>query len=233
MGSEGFLGTIAQWIQTIMDLLGAPGLGLVLFAETIFPFFPSELILPFAGFTAAQPHSSFGFLDALIWSTLGAVGGATVLYWIGFWFGHDRTVRLFRRIPLVEEHDVKKAIAWFLKYEGYTVFFGRMLPVFRSLVSIPAGIERMNIWRFLILTTAGSFIWNAAFIWGGYVLGDQWEKILEYSGVLDKLIPALLLLLILLYIAIKVRKRRRIKHAKNLVDESTHTSSDASSEKDS
>ncbi len=141
-----------------MERLGAPGAGLLIALENIFPPLPSEVILPLAGFTASQ--GGFSLWAALFWTTAGSVFGALVLYAIGAALGMQRTVAIAARIPLIQTSDIDKTVAWFHKHGTKAVFFGRMLPVFRSLISIPAGIERMPLPIFLCLTLAGSLIWN-------------------------------------------------------------------------
>jgi membrane protein DedA with SNARE-associated domain len=166
-----------------MNLIGAPGGGLAIALENLFPPLPSEVILPMAGLAAAR--GSFTLFEALAWTTAGSVVGAFALYALGAGLGIDRLRALVRRMPLLKVDDVDRTVAWFQRHGGKAVFFGRMLPIFRSLISIPAGVTRMPLWRFGLLTLAGSFIWNAVFVLSGYLLGDQWHIVEEYAGVLQ------------------------------------------------
>ena len=116
--------------------------------------------------------------DAVLWTTLGSVIGALVLYGLGALLGRDRVVAIAAKLPLVKVADIEKTEAWFAKHGRKTVFFGRMIPIFRSLISIPAGVERMPIMTFTLLTTLGSLIWNTAFVMAGYMLGrtGRWSR---------------------------------------------------------
>ncbi|GAA3295685.1 DedA family protein [Arthrobacter citreus] len=203
------LGGIADWAVGIMETIGAPGAGLAIALENLFPPLPSEVILPLAGFAASQ--GNFSLPAALIWTTLGSVLGAWVLYGIGAWLGRDRMRALVSKVPLVDIEDVDKVEAWFDRHGYKAVFFGRMIPIFRSLISIPAGIERMPVWKFLGLTTAGSLIWNSIFVFAGYYLGESWHIVEEYAGVFQKIVIAAVLVAAVWYIVSKVRSHRRKK----------------------
>lgn len=176
---------IIDWVIRIMEVLGAPGVGLAIFLENIFPPIPSELILPLAGFTASQ--GDFNVWAALVASVIGSLTGAYLLYWVGHAFGADRLRRIADWMWLVDAKDVDDALAWFSKYGTWSVFFGRLIPGVRSLISIPAGIDRMNPLTFGLLTTVGSLIWNSILIWAGVQLGEQWETVTRvfenYSSV--------------------------------------------------
>lgn len=186
--SAGVADGIAQWAIQVMEALGPVGAGLIVFLENVFPPIPSEVILPLAGFTASQ--GSFTIAEAILWTTIGSVLGAFVLYGLGRWLGHDRTVWLAARIPFVDPDDILKTIAWFGRHGKKAVFFGRMLPIFRSLISIPAGIEKMNMGVFALLTAAGSLIWNSIFVLAGFLLGENWGSVLQYADVLKYLVVA-------------------------------------------
>jgi len=184
MASDGsWLTTLVDAVVGLMNLIGAPGAGLAIALENLFPPLPSEVILPMAGLAAVR--GSFTLFEALAWTTAGSVVGAFALYALGAGLGIDRLRALVRRMPLLKVDDVDRTVAWFQRHGGKAVFFGRMLPIFRSLISIPAGVTRMPLWRFGLLTLAGSFIWNAVFVLSGYLLGDQWHIVEEYAGVLQ------------------------------------------------
>ena len=184
MASDGsWLTALVDAVVGLMNLIGAPGAGIAIALENLFPPLPSEVILPMAGLAAAR--GSFTLVEALLWTTAGSVAGAFALYGLGAWLGVERLRALVRRMPLLKVEDVDRTVAWFERHGGKAVFFGRMLPLFRSLISIPAGVTRMPLWRFGLLTLAGSFIWNAVFVLSGYLLGDQWHVVEEYAGVLQ------------------------------------------------
>lgn len=135
-------GGVAGWATDLMDRLGAPGAGLAIALENLFPPLPSEVILPLAGFTAAQ--GDMNLAAAMACTTAGSVVGALVLYWVGVLVGRDRMRALVTRLPLVKLDDLDRTEAWFARHGAKAVFFGRMVPIFRSLISVPAGLERMR-----------------------------------------------------------------------------------------
>ena len=200
------LSGVSEWVVGVMEDVGAPGAGLVVALENLFPPIPSEVILPLAGFTAS--FGGFRMLDAILWTTAGSLLGAYVLYLLGGWLGRDRTRALIGRIPLVAVADVDRVEAWFARHGSKAVFLGRLVPLFRSLVSIPAGIDRMPLGRFLGLTLLGSLIWNSVLILAGYFLGENWQLVEEYAGALQVLVAAGVGGLITLFVAKKLRKRR-------------------------
>lgn len=202
---------MTEWLVWLMENLGAPGAGIAIALENLFPPLPSEVVLPLAGFTASR--GSMDLLDALVWTTLGSVSGALALYWVGASLGRDRVLAIAARMPLVKPSDIEKTEAWFLRHGRKTVFFGRMVPLFRSLISIPAGVERMPLGTFVALTTAGSAIWNTAFVMAGYLLGEQWELVETYVGVGSKVVLGLIALAVGVFVWVRLRERRKGRHA--------------------
>jgi membrane protein DedA with SNARE-associated domain len=209
--SAGFADGVAQWAISLMEALGPIGAGLIVFLENIFPPIPSEVILPLAGFTASQ--GSFGIVEAIAWTTLGSILGAFLLYGLGRWLGHERTVWLAARIPFVDPDDIDRTIAWFGRHGKKAIFFGRMLPIFRSLISIPAGIEKMNIGVFALLTAAGSLIWNSIFVIAGFVLGENWSVVLQYADILKYLVIAGVAVLVVWWVVRTVKRQRARRRA--------------------
>lgn len=197
---------IADWAVRMMERLGAPGAGLLIALENIFPPLPSEVILPLAGFTASR--GGFALWEALFWTTVGSVAGALVLYAIGAALGMQRTMAIAARIPLIETSDIDKTVTWFHKHGSKAVFFGRMLPVFRSLISIPAGIERMPLPLFLTLTLAGSLIWNSVFVLAGYQLGENWHRVERYAELFQYLVIGAVALAIIFFVGRRLRAQR-------------------------
>jgi membrane protein DedA with SNARE-associated domain len=199
-----------------MESLGAPGAGVAIALENLFPPLPSEVILPLAGFTASQ--GGLNLLAVLAWTTAGSVVGALVLYAIGALIGRDRTVAVAARLPLVKVADIARTEAWFARHGTKAVFFGRMVPIFRSLISLPAGVERMRLPLFLGLTTAGSFLWNALWILSGYLLGARWHQVTDLVGVYSKAVLAAAALGVLALAALRAvtasqsRRRARARH---------------------
>ena len=179
-----FMDRFTEWVVTVMEMLGAPGVGLLVALENLFPPIPSELILPLAGFTASLGEMSL--VSAIAWATIGSVVGAIALYWVGRAFGHERITGWAAKLPLVDPADVDRTVAWFGRHGKKAVFFGRMIPIFRSLISIPAGIERMSQSTFVLLTMAGSLIWNTVFVVLGFWVGENYAIIETYAGWFQK-----------------------------------------------
>ncbi|MFD5555326.1 DedA family protein [Streptomyces sp. NPDC127068] len=193
-----------QWINSLMDELGAPGAGLAIALENLFPPLPSEVILPLAGFAAST--GQMNLIAALLWTTAGSVVGALALYGIGAVLGRDRMIAIAAKLPLVKVADIEKTEAWFNRHGTKAVFFGRMIPIFRSLISIPAGIERMSLPIFLGLTTLGSAIWNTIFVLAGYLLGENWTEVTGYVSAYSKVVLVLAVLAVVAFIVVRMFK---------------------------
>lgn len=206
------LSAVTDWAVNLMETIGAPGAGLAIALENLFPPLPSEVILPLAGFTASR--GNFSLFEAILWTTLGSVVGAYALYALGAWLGRDRMRRLVSKVPLIDLEDVDRVEAWFERHGYRAVFFGRMIPLFRSLVSIPAGIERMPLGKFLLLTTAGSLIWNTIFVMAGFYLGENWHIVEQYANTFQKIVIVAVALFAVYFVVTKVRKHRAAKRAR-------------------
>jgi len=196
---------VAGWAVNLMETLGVAGAAIAIALENVFPPLPSEVILPLAGFTASQ--GTFGLVEAIVWTTAGSVLGALLLYLLGALVGRDRTRRLMARIPLVSLSDIDRAEEFFTDHGRAAVFFGRMVPVFRSLISVPAGVERMSIGIFLLLTAAGSAIWNTVFVCAGYLLGENWDVVEKYAGIFQWVVIALVVAAISWFVVSRLRAR--------------------------
>jgi len=200
---DGFAGTAVD----LMERLGAPGAGLAIALENLFPPLPSEVVLPLAGFTASQ--GSFGLVEVLCWVTAGSVAGALVLYALGVVFGRDRLHRVWARLPLVKTEDLVRTEEWFARHGPAAVFFGRMIPIFRSLISVPAGIERMPWWQFFALTSLGSLVWNTVWVLAGYYLGEQWHRVESWVGSFQTVVIVVVVAAVLWWVVRRVRAARR------------------------
>ena len=201
---------IAGWAADLVDTLGGPGAGLAIALETLFPPLPSEVILPLTGFAAGQGVLSLA--SALFWTTLGSVVGAVALYWIGVAFGRERMHALWAKLPLVKSSDLERTEEWFAKHGTKAVFLGRMVPIFRSLISVPAGVERMPMPVFIMLTTLGSLIWNSILVLAGYWLGDQWDAVEVYVGYLSKAVLVLVVVALAAYLVVRLKGRSKAQH---------------------
>lgn len=200
------LGAVASWAVSLMDALGAPGVGLAVALENVFPPIPSEVILPLAGFAAAR--GAFDVVSALLWATAGSIAGAAGLYALGAWWGLDRLKTMAARLPLMDPHDVDRSNDWFARHGAKAVLFGRMLPLFRSLISIPAGVTRMRMLVFCLLTALGSSLWNALFIGAGFLLGDNWQRVEDYAGIAQGVVVALIVVGVTWCLARRIMRRR-------------------------
>jgi membrane protein DedA with SNARE-associated domain len=199
------MGGLAGWAVGLMDSLGGFGAAVIVGLDNLFPPIPSELVLPLAGFSASQ--GTFSLVSALAWTTLGSVAGAVIVYFLGMWLGRERTRALMARIPLVKASDFDRTEAWFVKYGTKAVFFGRMVPLFRSLISLPAGIERMPFWKFLSLTALGSLIWNSLFVGAGYLLGDKWHIVGDYAGLFQYVVLGAVAIAVLAFVVTRLRSK--------------------------
>lgn len=213
--SYGWLGDI---VVAVMEALGPIGLGLAVFIENVFPPIPSELFLALAGFTAAS--GTFTPAAGILWATIGSVTGAWVLYGLGAWFGRYRLYKAAYIMPLVDIDDVERTERWFLKYGYWTVFFGRMIPIFRSLISIPAGLERMNFWLFTLFTAIGSLIWNTIFIMGGYLLGSNFHLIADYADIFSNVVLIAVVVVLAIWVTARIVRNRRRANDPNYQPES-------------
>ena len=209
-GAPSSLRAVSDWVVDVIERLGAVGVGLLIFLENVLPPIPSEVILPFAGFASQQ--GELNVVTAWVAASVGSLAGALLLYAIGAFIGEDRLRVLSRKRWFVffGEKDFDRGDRFFEKHGSQVVFFARFIPLVRSVVSVPAGLERMNLVRFSLLTLAGSAIWNAVFIGAGWVLGDNWDVIEGYMGPLSYLVVALLAVAVVVLV---VRKVRRVPEA--------------------
>ena len=204
------LGDMSRWATEVMDALGYIGLALLVAIENLFPPIPSEIILPLAGF-----NSSVGDMNvfiAILFATIGSVVGALALYYIGYFFGEERVRYIVNRWGKwlgFKESDVDKADEWFDKYGGLAVMMCRVVPIVRSLISIPAGLRKMPMLTFMIYTCIGSLTWNTILIFAGYLLGDNWDHVEEYVGILQYFVIAVVLVIGIWWVWARMIKPRR------------------------
>ena len=195
------------WVVGVMEALGSPGAGLIIALENLFPPIPSEVILPLAGFAASRGDMSIG--GAILWTTIGSLVGALALYGLGAKLGRHRTRSIAARMPLVKLSDVDRTEAWFARHGVKAVFFGRMIPLFRSFISLPAGVDRMPLSTFVLFTTLGSALWNTVFVVAGFYLGENWHLVEQYAGVLSKAVLIAAGLAVAYFITTRVLRNRR------------------------
>ncbi|MFE7846264.1 DedA family protein [Microbacterium sp. NPDC057407] len=198
-----WLGALLDWSVSLMDVVGPAGAGIAIALENLFPPLPSEVVLPMAGLAAS--NGSFTLFEAIAWTTAGSIVGAFLLYGLGAWLGVDRLRRIASRVPLMHPEDIDRTVAWFHRHGGVAVFFGRMIPIFRSLISIPAGVTRMPLWKFGALTALGSLIWNTAFVLAGFLLGESWHIVEQYVDVVQYVVIGVVALAVAWFVFVRTR----------------------------
>lgn len=201
-------------IISMINKFGYLGIILLIAIENIFPPIPSEVILTFGGF--ATTISNITVIGTIIASTVGSVLGAMALYWIGRFLNEERIDKLADskagKVLGLEKQDIHKAFSWFDSKGKFAVFFGRFIPIVRSLVSIPAGMAKMAMIPFLILTTVGSLIWNTVLITLGRIAGASWSKIAGYvGGYSDIVLIGFIIIFILGIVAFYLKKSGTVK----------------------
>lgn len=191
---------VGGWIESLIAAIGYPGIVLAMAIENIFPPIPSEAVLPFAGALSAK--GEMNFWGAVAAGTAGSLIGAVVLYAIGYFAreaGARRIVEAYGKYVFISERDLDRSAEWFERYGEAIIFFGRLIPLIRSIVSVPAGYTRMNIVRFLIYTTLGTTLWNLILTYIGRVLGENWADISEMMAPYENGTLIALALIVLLF----------------------------------
>lgn len=178
-----------DWIVEWVEAGGYAGIALLMFLENVFPPIPSELIMPLAGFSAHQGGMNIGGVIAA--GTVGSVAGALFWYWIGLWLGRGRiepAIERFGRVLTMSLDDLDTAKTWFRWHAAKAVFFGRLIPTVRTLISVPAGIASMAIVPFMMWSSLGTALWTSLLAVAGYMLGSQYELVEGWIDPVSKLI---------------------------------------------
>jgi len=200
---------ILDFIAATYNLLQWPGVVILMAVESACIPFPSELIMPLAGWMLinekALPVSYV--LVAGAYGGLGNTIGSIIAYVVGMWAGRP-LLNKYGRYILISQHALALVERWFSRSGSWTVFVSRLLPIVRTYISLPAGIARMNIIKFIIYTFVGSFIWSAGLAYGGYLMGEHWEQLRDAMRPFDPVFIAIIIALIALYIY------RHLKHVK-------------------
>jgi membrane protein DedA with SNARE-associated domain len=220
----GLLDSITEWVRDVIEAAHYPGVAGMIALENVFPPIPSELVLPLGGFLAARGGFPGPPVIAvpltIVAATIGSLIGAIVLYAFGAIISEAR-VRAFLRSHgkyfLLSEDDYNRAESWFTDHGTQAVFIGRCIPGIRSIISIPAGVERMPIAPFLLYTALGSAIWNTALISAGAALGDQWERASQYVEVATYAVVAIVAAAVAWFIIKRLRERRASREAADVV----------------
>lgn len=195
------------FITNIMNQFGYWGMLFLIFIENIFPPIPSETILPFGGFVTTLEKSEVTVFGLIIFATLGSIFGAFILYWIGTLLNVNKLEtwlekKWIKRLGF-KKNEVEKTVKFFEKWEGVAVFFGRCVPIVRSLISIPAGMVKMNLLKFTLYTAFGSLVWNTLLISAGAFLGENWRNVVtlvdEYKNIVLIILSTVTIILIWRY----------------------------------
>jgi len=208
----GILEAIGGWVRSIIEALGYPGILLVMALENIFPPIPSELVMPLAGFMASS--GTFNVIGVVIAGMLGSMVGALALYYIGVWADESvirRFLRRWGRLLFISEDDLDLALHYFERHGQAVIFFGRLIPIIRSLISIPAGMSRMPMPRFLLFSALGTTLWSAALTYAGWVLGENYDQVSTFVSRYQNVVIVVLAIAIVLFVyrrAIKPRLER-------------------------
>ena len=179
-------GGIAQWVTDIIAGLGYVGVAALVAFECVFPPMPSELILPLAGFLAGQGR--FWLPLVIVAATVGSTAGALVVYALGAWLGEPRVRALTDRYGTwlrLTGDDLDRAERWFDRHGGEAVIIGHLAPLVRSVISLPAGLRRMPLWKFVLYTAVGAGLWNSVLVTLGWALGDRWQHVNQYATYVE------------------------------------------------
>ncbi len=199
---------VANWVFSIVDSLGSLGVGLLILLENLIPPIPSEVVLPLAGFRSRT--GALNVVAVWVWATAGSVVGALILYGVGRWLGYDRLHRLagHRWFVLASQRDVDRGCELFSRHGSWIVAGARCVPVLRSVVSLPAGVVGLPLSKFALLTTLGTGVWNALFIWLGWTLAEKWREADSYTAPVSLGVLALVVLGIAVLAWRRHRQRR-------------------------
>jgi membrane protein DedA with SNARE-associated domain len=200
-----------NWITDIIEQFGYIGIFIMIALENVFPPIPSEVILTFGGMMTT--FSDLTITGVIIAATAGSIVGAVILYKIGNLLDVERLEKIVDRwgsILRVKREDIYKADRWFDKYGYWTVLLCRMVPLIRSLISIPAGMSRMKFPIFLLYTTIGTLIWNIILVSVGAAFGESWEKIVHFMDIYSNVFYVLIALTFITFIIIFIKKRKRV-----------------------
>ena len=192
----------------LVESIGIFGAGLFIAIESVVIPLPSEIVLLLSGFNVSI--GEFSFFSVWVATTIGSLVGAYFLYSIGYAVskeGIEKLVLRFGKFVGIKQSDVDVAFRWFDKYGTFVIFFGRLIPLIRSLVSIPAGLAKMSLARFSLLTAAGSGIWNALWIYIGIQLEDRWREAESWAKYFDYAIYALVVLMVIIFVTRMIRRR--------------------------
>lgn len=202
--------TIKELADWAIQNGGLAGAAVMMALESMIAPVPSEAVMPPLGFAVAR--GEFTWTGAILATTLGSLLGSLVSYYLGY-FGGKPLVMKVGRYLLLNEHHLDLTTRWFKKRGGLTVFVCRFIPVVRHFISIPAGIARMNLWKFCLYTLVGATLWNTFLLWIGYKLQKHWEVIEKYRQPIDLVIVGLGIVAVALWYWMHLRPRPQAQPA--------------------
>ena len=191
-----------------MEQLGYLGIALLMFLDNVIPPIPSEIIMPSAGYTASQGKLLLS--GVIIAGCIGSLIAAALLYWIGYQFNHDAIFRFtdrYGKYLFIKSEDIQKSLLWFEKYGHRIVFFGRMVPAVRSLISIPAGMSRMPFWKFMFYSALGTIIWTTFLACVGFYFGENQVLMHEIFSRVGYVIITIIVLVLLWHCYRKLKNK--------------------------
>jgi membrane protein DedA with SNARE-associated domain len=192
-----FTESLVNLIVEIIDKTGYSSVFILMTLESMVAPVPSEAVMPFAGFLVHEGR--FSFTGVIFFSTLGSIFGSLISYYLGYWGGRPLVER-FGKYLLLDKKDLDITERFFQKRGDITIFVSRFIPVVRHLISIPAGIGKMNILKFSVYTIIGAGLWNAFLTYMGYVLKNNWTEIMKYSHVVDIVVVIAIFIFVIYYI---------------------------------
>ena len=187
------LAQVSSFIVNIISTLGYPAITVLMALESACIPIPSEIIMPFSGYLVFA--EKFSFLSVVIWGTIGNLIGSMIAYFVGFYGGRP-LIEKYGKYILISNHDLNLAEKWFKKYGGISVLFSRILPVIRTFISLPAGITKMPLGKFVFYTFSGSLPWSFVLTYAGVIMGESWSDVEIYFRKFDWLIAILVISLI-------------------------------------
>jgi len=205
-----FLDGIKVWVENIISTGGYPGLYFVMFLENVFPPIPSEVVLPLAGSLSLSGRFSIPLITIV--GMLGSLTGAFLFYGLGKWLGEERVRNIigkFGKYALLSVDDFDKSKDWFDKYDEWVIFFSRMVPIVRSLISIPAGVADMNLPKFSIYTILGTALWSFILSYAGRLLGEQWPIITDFINTYQNIVLAVALFVVAAFVTYRLVRKKK------------------------
>ena len=202
----GLTETIVEWAIAFISSTGYFSVFFLMILESMIAPIPSEAVMPFAGFLIVD--GQFTWTSVILVSTFGSIIGSLISYYLGAWGGRP-IIEKFGKYLLLDNHHLELTEKYFNKKGELTIFICRFIPVVRHLISLPAGMGRMNIAKFVIYTTIGAALWNTFLTWVGYTLKNNWREVMKYSHTIDIVVVAILAVVIVFFAYSLIKQRNK------------------------